>query len=314
MNKIRRLKYKKGFTLSELIIVMAIIGILLAAVAAFADPVRAVVGRTNATSETINITKIMGDYIERRLSFAKSVTIFTNVTAGAVDTNINDAYSKYKDFVTKDTSGKTKCGMLVFKYIDKNSDAIFSPPEEARNATYRLYDDVISGTTSYGAPQNPVYSNDFYGKYSYFITVEPYMIEKRDADDNIVPGEYVESVKVNSARKKTYLDFSIRAYDGFDDIEYLDSAVLGKYFGELRKPSVAPATPDNGIDKLAKYRTTTENISFGLENVIVTPKKVKDDAGKEIYAAAQGDVTYGTPAASTGSDIVIFYCVKDYSA
>ncbi|MGN0588848.1 MAG: hypothetical protein ACI4KO_04885, partial [Ruminiclostridium sp.] len=80
--------------------------------------------------------------------------------------------------------------------------------------------------------------------------------------------------------------------------------------GKLR----TPASTDNGIDKLAKYHTTTENISFGLENVIVTPKKVKDDAGKEIYAAAQGDVTYGTPAASTGSDIVIFYCVKDYSA
>ena len=314
MNKIRRLKYKKGFTLSELIVVMAIIGILLAAVAAFADPVRAVVGKSNANSDTINITKIMGDYIERRLSFAKSVTIFTNVTAGASDTNINNAYSKYKDFVTKDTSGKTKCGMLVFKYVDMNSDAVFSPPQEARNATYKLYDDVISEKSSYGAPTNPVYAEAFYGKYSYFITPEPYMIEKRDDDDKIVPGEYVESVKVNGAKKKAYLDFSIRAYSDFDSTEYLDSAVLGKYFAELRKPTVAPATPDNGIDKLADYRTTTERISFGLENVSINPKLTKDDAGNDVYVASQGDVTYGRPAAFTGSDIVIFYCVKDYSA
>ena len=112
MKLIRKLKYKKGFTLSELIVVMAIVSLLIAAVAAFGDPVRSMVNDTTARSDTINITKIMGDYVERRVSFAKAACIVTNVNAGSgADTNVKAIYDTYKGYA----NDKTTVGMLVFK-------------------------------------------------------------------------------------------------------------------------------------------------------------------------------------------------------
>ena len=277
MKLLRKLKYKKGFTLSELIVVLAIIGLLLSAVAAFGDPVRSMVNDTNARSDTINITKIMGDYIERRLAFAKSICIVTDVNAGSTaDTNVKGVYSNFKGYA----NDKTKVGMLVFKY-------------DSTTSSYRLYDQEITSSTDYGTITDKVYSDTFYGKYSYFITVEPYM-EMVSADN------YKESVKINALKDTPYLSFSIRAYD-FKGSDSIESDTLTKYLAKLRHPS----NTDNGIDSLLMERTAHEEISFALENVDVR----RDTAGKPFQSA----VKYKTDPTISGSDIIIFYAVQNYS-
>ena len=293
MKFIRRLKYKKGFTLSELIVVLAIIGILLAAASAFAKPVSYMVKDTNAKSDTLTATKIIGDYIERRLAYADAVTIVLNADAGNTADSViaaTDAlYDKYKGYA----SDKTKCGMLVFKYVG-NSDPTRS--------TYKVYDEPIDSSTNYGAITKAAYSDAFYGNYSYFVTVEPYMVEVIDETTGLpkVPKEMEEKVKFNAAKQVANLDFTIRAYNfkgekysinGEDELGINDKTI-GLYYGKLRDPSKT----EDGIQKFAYDQVACEKVSFSLENV------TKDTS-----------VSY-TAGNITGKDIIIFYSVRSFTA
>ena len=67
---------RKGFTLVELVVVMAIIAILMISVVAFAQPIRAMMSNTNAQNDAIIINNGIGNYIERRLAFANDIKIF----------------------------------------------------------------------------------------------------------------------------------------------------------------------------------------------------------------------------------------------
>lgn len=293
MVKLRNLKRKKGFTLSELIVVIAIIGILLAAVAAFGDPVRSVVKDTTARSDTINITKIMGDYIERRLAYAEYMDIFVCADAGATDTNVKSAYDSYKD---KSKDSKVTAGMLVFKFVQDTSN-----PEKS---TYKLYDVPITNTSSYGAvtSDNAAFSDAFYGNYEYFITVEPKM------EGSTEPLSY--GVEVNSLKEISYMTVNVRAYDikSVSD-NYINKGstsaadtTMAKYMDSFKNPST---NTDNGIDKFAMDRTAFESVTFSLENM-----GVKRTLGA---APTKSDrISYGTPS-TPGSDIVIFYSVRNYS-
>lgn len=289
MIKLRNLKRKKGFTLSELIVVLALIGILLGSVAAFGDPVRSMVKDTNARSDTINITKIMGDYIERRLAFAKSIDMVLEVSADTDDDLVEQHYEKYQ----KIAKGKTKCGMLIFKY-EENAD-------DPARSTYKLYDVPITDTSTYAgsfitdSPKNPVFADAFYGNYEYFITVEPYITGGTEP--------FTEAVKINKLKDQAYLNFSIRAYDFKDTTTYMKGTddVLAKYLDSYRNPST---NTDNGIDSYSMSRTAFEEISFALQNVKVD----RDAAGTPVQSGA-----FYSPCTQSGSDIIIFYAVQNYS-
>ena len=283
MNRIRNLKRKKGFTLSELIVVLAIISLLIAAVAAFGDPVRSMVNDTTARSDTINISKLMGDYIERRLAYAYSVDIVINAKVGGTDDKIDNIFKKYKETLPEG-SNYTK-GMLVFKYEENSTDELKS--------TYKMYDKSIDSTSTYSiAASDAVYSNDFYSKYSYIITAEPDMVTvtNDDSSTSVVP-----KVKYNSLKSSPFLSFSIRSYDCRDN--YIQDDTLSKYFTWLKGGSLKTNEATNGIYDLAMNRTALEEVSFFLENV-----------------TQSSDVNFSEPesAGAVGSDIIIFYAVQQY--
>ena len=85
---LRRVKSRKGFTLTELIVVVAIVALLMICVTAFVGPINTMVKNTTADADAITINEIAGDYIERRLAYADCIQIYlganadtTNITA-----------------------------------------------------------------------------------------------------------------------------------------------------------------------------------------------------------------------------------------
>ena len=102
----RKGKYRKGFTLTELIVVIAIIAFIMAAVVAFAGPIRTMVRNTNAKSDANTINKIIGDYIENRIAFANYVQVFVapeyTVGSGTEYDLLKGAYNAVLTIVTPD--------------------------------------------------------------------------------------------------------------------------------------------------------------------------------------------------------------------
>lgn len=301
MEKLRKLKRKKGFTLSELIVVLALIGILLAATAAFGDPVRSMVKDTNARSDTINITKIMGDYIERRLAFAKLVDIVPLVSADSDDDEVEKLYEKHQKLV----NDKTIAGMLIFKYEANTTDPVRS--------TYKMYDVPITATSTYSesytgsTPKNPVFADAFYGNYEYFISVDPFATGVADPSTGIIAEPMTETVKINKLKDQPFLSFSIRAYDFKDATCYMSDTdgALAKYFNSYISPrTTINSGTGNGVDKYGLYRTAFEEVSFALENIPVS----RDAAGNPTQSGA----FYSDPT-TAGNDIIIFYSVQNYS-
>ena len=94
MKKLMKLRNKKGFTLVELIIVIAIIAILLACVAAFAGPVQKIVKSSAASADALQVNKIIGDYIENRLAYASYIDVH-------VGKNVNSLQGDLSEFVLR---------------------------------------------------------------------------------------------------------------------------------------------------------------------------------------------------------------------
>ena len=271
-------KRKKGFTLTETIVVVALIGLIMLCVVAFSTPVRTMLSNTNAKADAVTINKIIGSYIEHRLSYANDVSIITEV-------NFDDAANNtLKDKFDIEKSGRdtndTTC-MMVFRYEPAGIG------DEPFSSTYKLYDVVIDTTSwSYLNAANEVFSgraaafiDDFYQGFEYFIAPS---------------GE----VDVNSIKQKAYLKFEVTSFNFTDRYGYqLKSDTLSKYMTPVLTGSVL----DRGVNLMPEEKLATENVSFTLENVKTTGS---------IAQTASIDSCKGTP--DEGDDIVIFYNIRRF--
>lgn len=319
MKKLMKLRHKKGFTLTELIIVVAIIAILMTCVAAFAGPVQQIVKSSAASADALQVNKIVADYIENRLSYASYIDIHVakDVESISTDTEVVGGSTGFTAIVNKlnssieNSNNKGRGGMLIFHY---EPDAI-----EPYKSSYEVYDIPILKTSTNinsllftGNAKNTrselngaVFSDDFYLSNNQIVILP---------ELSVVP---------NQMRNTLLMRLDIRGY-GFDDDYYDASApdadniyikdsLLSDYYEAYSDAeaiaigtgkTVAESTVLSGLS--VKKTGTTEGIAFQLRNT---------NRGKAIEYNSDGSVktneweVHGQDGGNNGEDIIIFYYI-----
>lgn len=294
-------KKLKGFTLTELIVVSAIMVLLMACVVAFAGPVRMMIGNTTAKDDALTINKIIGDYIERKLAYANYIDIYVGYPYDTSDTKLKDSFDTVK--ARKGLTGQdNKPGMLIFRYADDATDPLKS--------TFKVYDIPITSASatmpSSITADNVVFIDEFYNGYEYFITT----------DDT--------SIQANSLRKHAYLNFRVDSFNfkdeytkGFKDEDTV--GVSGKVITDYYAYIDGGSTGTNPFQRFTEERTGSEVVSFTLENIPVDTHTVDDD-GDGVFDRVEAttpnvSITRGkTVGASTtySTDMIVFYNIRKF--
>lgn len=317
MNYLRKLKNKKGFTLVELIVVIALIAIIVVCMVAFSNPVNSIVRGTKAKSDAITINKIIGDYMERRLSFADQIWIYTEAdatnngnveNAGAATTLSNIANGTIKNYASKGVAGA-----LVLRYVPDTVDPIKS--------TYKLYDIQITSSgcvwpsTEAQWAACAVFSDDFYNGYEFFLNLDKEFIENR-AD---------HGATYNKNKNKLYMGLELTSYDFTYD--YWDTAtnkgpmITATTLKDDTDNKIAPLTDPDKVRELAEMgqeRTGKETVSFLLHNIDYYEKSGTTlPDGTVLSGGMVADPAYfvfkGYDSILPSTDIVFFYGVENYT-
>lgn len=314
MKKLMKLRNKKGFTLVELIIVIAIIAILLACVAAFAGPVQKIVKSSAASADALQVNKIIGDYIENRLAYASyiDVHIGKNVNNLQSDSDVVGGTTGFTAIQNKlnstaNSNGKAKGGMLVFHY---EPDTV-----EPFKSTYKLYDIPIKSTGSYnmtaftsGELNGAVFADGFYLNNNQLLILP---------EISVVPNRTRNTLLM---RLDIYpYSFDTDYYDesgpDADNIYIKDSTLADYYDAYYTAESVTPGTGKAAAETAVlstlnvKKTGTPEGVAFQLRNL---DQKIKyDDSGKVVTNNWQ---IHGQDGGAGGSDIIIFYYIPHFGS
>ncbi len=287
----------KGFTLTELVVVVALIAIMMACLMAFARPVRQLLNGSTAKSDALTINEVLGTYLERKLSYAHNVHVFSGVTYNESDVAMSNIYDSMASSYSSD---KDTPGMIVLKFdLDDDSDP--------KSKTFKIYEVKMKNDSSMPALDDDylAFSNDFYGGYEYLMTCE-----------DIVP-------KMNNQKKRAYLDFKIQTFDFGRDYENgLDDLLITGYYTNQDTHAVSDYIRET---ELIHERTNVESISFSLQNVRVksasqvndngTPSDDTDDFYETDTVFEPGSdltITRGNAPGVYGTDVVIMYNIHHY--
>ena len=306
---ISKCRYRKGFTLTELIVVVALIAMIMATVAAFSGPVNKLISNVNAKSDAVTINKGIGDYIERRLAYANYVDIYVGVPF--VDGASSDpGYSKMLNSIQNiqkfmDLHGQVQSvgGVTTYKEDQQNNARVmifhFEPDKyESFKNTFKVYDIPLKHNTfttgmkfedfmGDAHTDNLVFTDDFYAGYQYFFTID-------DPDPKSYLTLHIDSFNIiNGADDGTTIR-GINADDAANYHKYIDSVVKEK------KGVLGVTALSNPMDKFIYERTASDDVTFRFENL-----------SKVSY-----NIYYGTDKtdgiSDFGSDIYIFYNVRTY--
>ena len=323
LNYFLRLRRKKGFTLVELIIVVAILAVLMASMAALSGPIRKMVSRTSASADAVAANITMSNYIENRLGFAANIEILCAYDAtDASATATNDAFNNMKAKLVASSDTRDKAGVLIFRYV---ADTDY--PEESH---YEMYDVPIaitdvsyfnaaitsSGGTNEIKESAAVFADCMYS-YSKNLFIFPTELTTNSVRDNIYMT--VDVIPYN-------FDSDMLQYDASGKVDttvnqYISSSTIPGYYmykanrdAELisgADPSSFVYTDEScGLSAIDIHRLgTKETATFELQNIIApTDAEPTADINTrfKVHGPAPGAVTTG------GSDILIFYYVPHY--
>ena len=315
-----KLRRRKGFTLVELVIVIAILAVLMGCMAAFSGPIQQMVKQTASSADALAANKIIGDYIENRLSFADDIRFLYAIDSSSVTTYITEAFDYMKtrsDTAVNPYAGKA--GVMIFHYEEDTED-----PTQSK---YLIYDYVYDSTASSYASvvldgselneSGEVFDTPFYQNSQNII---------------IAPTDF----STNKVRNSVFMSFEMYSYDFTEDymvynadgsVDYTDSAclsdsTLSNYYAYKANPASNPDGADDetyGLGRLAVQKSgATETISFELKNIEIDNFT---NPGPDGIPATSDDIQEGVTdnwraikeEGQGGNDIMIFYHVPNYS-
>lgn len=140
MNKKRTLK---GFTLLELIIVMALFSVIMMMVMSFVDPVSGIMKKTSVRERTAAYADNISDYISKSVKYAKFVRVFDGGFCDKVDNS---------DIIEEDEAVKTFASDFFEDIVNKDFE-----PIEGKIHVLRLLNTPDDGSKK-GTIQEAVYT------------------------------------------------------------------------------------------------------------------------------------------------------------
>lgn len=316
-NYFLKLKRKKGFTLVELIIVVAIIAVLMASIAALSGPIRRMINRTTASSDAISANTIMGNYIENRLAFASKLEIYCaiNPLTASGSTSVITSFDNMKSRLNMSGNEKDSAGILIFHYEndtiepEKSHYEIYDVP--IRKTSTSFNDCVIDGTEL--EDDNAVFIHDFY-KFSQNMIIVPTEATKNNIRNDvymsidIIPYNFNPEFMVYDGNTiDTTVDQYISYSKLFDYYAY-------KYERDQEIAAGGPVTYTDetcGLSTLDIFRTgPKETLTFELQNIMTT--STYDPVAKLDQRFIVTNCASGASASIMGSDIMIFYYTPHY--
>ncbi len=321
----------KGFTLTELIVVVAVVALLMTCVVAFAAPVRTAVKGATSKADCLTINQLVSSYIQHKLAYANKIEVF-------VGRDYNDAGLIREAYLGKDGdssnngfAGLTKIsdeenhpGMMVLHYCtDKN---------DPTKHTFKLYDFAIEKTGSHDwvssmptkeqlfnddptdakkcVESNLVYLDEFYGGYEFFMAFDG----PAGAPDNDVDTASLANVQTRRAYLNMHIDsYNITGEWGHNSFSRND--IIDYYLKYTSDGNFS-----SKMDDYRNERVATEKISFTLENIkMKVETKLVDTDGdgtedtKKTFPKLDGlKIHRGNGAGGYDTDVVIFYNVRIY--
>lgn len=200
-------KILKGFTLIELVVVMAIFAILMAGAMSLIQPVSKIFKHTNDLEKTYSYVNNIQDYLQNSLQYADNAWVFQGSSCDTKQLALDFKNAYYKDIIsTKDGNnfGYSDCTIRVMTILNNDltigSDTYKKGQILLQDVTYSSEDNSQKAFSSPKPQLNAAYFNDSYA-YDYILGASNFvksgsgvMIEnmKKDVVGN-VPGSLTES-------------------------------------------------------------------------------------------------------------------------
>ncbi len=292
MNMFRRLRRKKGFTLTELIVSVAIIGLLMACVAAFAQPVRSMMTGVRSNSDSLKICEIIGNYLERRVAYADMVEVYAGYEI--TDSDVNNRFNQLRD--TDKVDPRYTKGMLVLHLVkssdgdDKNTFMLYDVPIQTGSA-------IPASKAALEESDHGVFTKEFYNGYQFFMTTD----EKMGGSET--EPHFMSS---NNLTHKAFFSFRLMGYK-FNDAGMGITEDIAKSYNTYLMGSESVKT--DPTDNLINGRTAVENVSFTFENI-----SIGQDNSTGLYNDYVDPSQVNIHRQDTGTDVIIFYSVKTYKS
>lgn len=233
MKKMKRLllcRNSGGFTLAEVIISCALLGILLIGIGLFISPILSIVSDTNSSTRASNLATTVEYYISRSVRNAAFIAVYSEAEFSDTTTNSNITtdVNEMKSFVSANSSYSLKCISIRYAYDELSGTNKYFICNEKVKSDGTL--DAVNSNSNALSQDCLVFDTCYFDDLYLGINIE----QETDAADStkLLPAIRVDiSVYDDAAMDQNSLVFFGQGYTTLRNIELAqnDASLQSKY-------------------------------------------------------------------------------------